>query len=310
MTALTISRQSTLTTQPMASLLQRFIRFAEVSEKSKETYLKAIRQFFAYLSSEGVENPTREDVIAYRDKLKEAHKPTTVQNYITALKVFFRWTAQEGFYNDIADHVKGAKLNRDHKKDYLTVSQLKAVLSSMKEETAREKRDKAIILLMLNGGLRDIEISRANIEDMGVIGNKTVLYLQGKGKEERTDFCIIDPITERHIRSYLMTRGDSSGDSPLFASTSNRNNNGRMTTRSISGIAKNSLVSCGFDSSRLTAHSIRHTAITLALMEGKSLQEVQQFARHSNISTTLIYAHNLDRINNSCGESVMKCIGE
>jgi integrase len=67
-------------------------------------------------------------------------------------------------------------------------------------------------------------------------------------------------------------------------------------------------VAAGYDSSRLTAHSLRHTAVTLSLLGGKSLQEVQQFARHTNIATTQIYAHNLDRAKNNCEEVVAKAI--
>ena len=50
------------------------------------------------------------------------------------------------------------------------------------------------------------------------------------------------------------------------------------------------------DSSRLTAHSLRHTAVTLALMGGATIQEARLLARHSSINTTLIYAHNINRV--------------
>ena len=39
-------------------------------------------------------------------------------------------------------------------------------------------------------------------------------------------------------------------------------------------------------------------------MCGESLQAVQQFARHSNINTTMIYVHNIDRMNNDCSRRV------
>ena len=51
-------------------------------------------------------------------------------------------------------------------------------------------------------------------------------------------------------------------------------------------------------------------AVTLALLGGQSLQEVQQFARHANITTTQIYAHNLDRAKNQCEETIAKAIFE
>ena len=60
------------------------------------------------------------------------------------------------------------------------------------------------------------------------------------------------------------------------------------------------MINAGLDSDRLTAQSLRHTAVTQALIAGQTLQEVQQFARHSNINTTLIYAHNLENEKNEC----------
>ena len=69
-----------------------------------------------------------------------------------------------------------------------------------------------------------------------------------------------------------------------------------MTTQAISAIVRYRLSQVGLHSNRVTAHSLRHTAITLALMGGATIQEAQMLARHSDINTTLIYAHNIDRI--------------
>jgi integrase/recombinase XerC/integrase/recombinase XerD len=52
----------------------------------------------------------------------------------------------------------------------------------------------------------------------------------------------------------------------------------------------------GIDDSRITAHSLRHTAITLSLLAGATPQEARAMARHADINTTLIYAHNINRI--------------
>ena len=71
---------------------------------------------------------------------------------------------------------------------------------------------------------------------------------------------------------------------------------GRLTTRSISRIVKDNLRKAGIDSDRITAHSLRHTAVTLSLLGGATIQEAQSMARHKNINTTLIYAHNINRI--------------
>ena len=81
-----------------------------------------------------------------------------------------------------------------------------------------------------------------------------------------------------------------------------------MTTRSISGIVKTRLKGAGFDSPRLTAHSLRHTAVTLSLLAGRDLAEVQQFARHSNIATTMIYNHSIEQAKNGCSEAIAQAI--
>jgi integrase/recombinase XerC len=72
-----------------------------------------------------------------------------------------------------------------------------------------------------------------------------------------------------------------------------------MTTRSISRTVKQRLQQIGLDSDRLTAHSLRHTAATLNLLNGASIEETQQLLGHSNINTTLIYAHALERASNN-----------
>ena len=64
------------------------------------------------------------------------------------------------------------------------------------------------------------------------------------------------------------------------------------------------MINAGYQSARLTAHSLRHTAITLALMAGQNLADVQAFARHTSINTTMIYNHAVNRMKSLC-ESVI-----
>ena len=280
-------------------LYKRWVNYIDASPKTIQTYKASLRQFFAWMQREGIAQPTREDILSYRDYLKQEHKPTTVQNYIAAVKLFFKWTEQEGFYPNVADRVKGAKIDKGHKKDYLTSSQTKRMLTSIDRRTVAGARDYAIIFLMVTTGLRTISIRRANVEDLRTVGNSSVLFYQGKGKDGKTDYAKLSEPVETAIREYLALRSDLDLKDPLFASTGNRNKNGRMTTRSLSRIAKESLIEAGFNSDRLTAHSLRHTAATLNLLNGGTVQETQQLLGHSNINTTMIYSHALERANNN-----------
>lgn len=278
-------------------LLKKFLEYLDASEKTVQTYTRALRQFFKFLYENNITQPQRADILAFRDNLKDkGRKPTTIKSYIVAVRLFFQWTNQEGLYPNIADKIKGAKLDHAHKKDYLTVDQIKDVLNGIDTSTLTGARDYAIIVLMVTGGLRTIEVSRADMDDMRNVGNSPALYIQGKGREEKTEYVKLPLQVFKAIGRYreMLTKQYD----VLFVSTSNNNKGQRLTTRSISGIVKRRLKEAGYTSNRLTAHSLRHTAGTLNLMNGGTLEETQQLLRHSNINTTMIYLHHLERENN------------
>lgn len=289
-------------------LFSRFINYIDGSPKTIQTYTRALRQFFAWIHEEGITEPTRTDILHYRDHLKETCKPNTVQNYIVAVRQFFKWAAQEGIYTNIAENIKGAKIDRSHKKDALTTIQIKDILGTIDTQDIIGTRDYAMLLLMVTGGLRTIEVQRANVEDLRTLGNETVLYIQGKGREEKTDYVKLDPRIEKAIRSYLKARGNQEPGAALFTSHSDRNSLGRLSTKSISRIVKERFVKAGYDSDRLTAHSLRHSAATLNLLNGGTLEETQQLLRHSNINTTMVYAHHLKRANNQSESRISEAI--
>ena len=161
---------------------------------------------------------------------------------------------------------------------------------------------------MLTGSLRCIELHRANIEDLGTASGFPVLYLQGKGRDDRTDYVKLPEQTEAAIKAYLRSRKAADPREPLFTSQSNNSQGQRLSTRSISGIAKKYLIQAGFNSHRYTAHSIRHSGITISLQGGNTLQETQLYARHKSINTTLKYAHNLNRSESRCAESIAAAV--
>ncbi len=289
-------------------LFIHWLKYIDAKPKTVETYTKSIRQFARYIGKNGITQPTRANIIAYRDELRANLKPATVKAYMVAVRLFFQWTQQEEIYPNVAEHIKSAKIDTEHKKDYLTSNQVRKLLSSVDRSTEKGRRDYAILVLMLTGGLRTIEVARANIEDMRALGDFTVLYIQGKGHEEKNTYVKIAEPVEEAIREYLAERKVAGTSLPLFASESNRNNGGRMTTRSISRIVKNALVNASFNSDRLTAHSLRHTTATLNLLNGGTIEETRQLLRHTNINTTLIYSHALERAENNSEERVAKAI--
>lgn len=287
-----------------ADLFTKWAKYIDAAPKTIETYKKSIKQFANYLQDNGIKQPTREDVIAYRDGLMETHKPSTVQGYLIAVRLFFQWAELEGFYIDITRHIKAPKLDREHKKSYLTSSQSKQLLDKIDTSTPGGKRDYAIIALMLTTGLRTISVINANVNDIRPLGDNMALYYQGKGHTEKAAAVMLAPPVEKAINEYLATRTGTGKDSPLFASLSPRNEDERLTTKSISRLCKNALKAIGIDREDVTAHSLRHTFAMANIMNGGSITDTQQVLDHKNITTTMIYLDLANRQNNKSEERV------
>ena len=284
-------------------LVERFLKFAGVADKSARTYLVALRQMFKYFNENSIVNPSRENLENWRDSLIDGGKSaSTIQLYIASCKLFFRWLSQEEIYKNVADNLKSrVKISHEHKKDALTAKQSKALLKAAKgkNNSLMDKRNAAIVALMMTAGLRTIEICRANVGDIKTIGGATFLYVQGKGRSEKAESVRIAPQVLSLIRAYIKVRGKVSKDSPLFVSTSRRNRNARLDTQTIRKMVKSKLRAIGLDDSRLTAHSLRHTAATVMLLAGVELTQVQMVLRHKNINTTMIYNNAVERMKNT-----------
>lgn len=279
------------------SLIGEFLRSQDVKENSGETYGKRLRQFFSWLRSEGIAEPGREDVLAFKHHLEGlSASPFTVSSYLVAVRRFFEWAETIKAYPNVARGIKGAKQSRNFKKDPLTVAQVKELLGNLERFTPQGKRDFAILNLLIRTGLRTIEVVRANVGDIRQEGGEAVLWVQGKGRDNKDEFVLLTEETLKPIMLYLATRGTLEETEPLFTSLSDRNLNQKLSTRSLSRIVKENLRGIGLDNGRLTAHSLRHTAITLSLQGGATIQEAQVLGRHANINTTMIYAHNINRI--------------
>lgn len=285
------------------TILQDFIKSLDATEQTKETYLKGARRFITYCKENNILEVSEADIMSYKNYLRNNYKASSISMYITSLKKLYKFLEKKGIRN-IATDLKGAKNTRNFKKDPLTIEQTKDLLKSIETTTDEGKRNYALIKLLVATGLRTIEIERANIEDIRALGTANVLYIQGKGRDDKEEYVVLTYSTLKAIQDYLKTRKDAKPSDPLFVSYSDRSNGQRLKTRSIRDIVKKAYKNIGIVSDKITTHSLRHTAITLSLIGGASLQEAQNLARHSNINTTLIYAHNIDRIHNNAESKI------
>jgi integrase/recombinase XerC len=291
-------------------LVSRWLKFAGVGNESVKTYSKCIKQLARYFVANNISSPSRADLENFRDDLITSGKSaSTVNLYLTACKLFFRFLAQENIYNNIADHLKNrVKVSNNHKKDALSVSQAKNLQRAIKGKDLKSLRDRAIVALMLSTGLRSIEIIRANIADIRQIEGNYFLFVQGKGRSEKAESVLIPAKVYKLIQSYIKARGRINTNAPLFVSTANRNKNSRLQTQTISRMIKGNLREIGIDTPSITCHSLRHTAATVMIQQGEKLYNVQMVLRHKNLATTMIYNNALNRLKNHAEISACKVL--
>lgn len=263
----------------------------DISDTTIKGYKVCIRQFIKWLKDNNINQPTRDDIKAYKLHLKNSNYTNGTKNqYIRAVKHLFKWLSSEGLYKDVASNIKGFKVISDNtKKDAFTEQEIKKIIDDIDTSSVIGKRDKAIILLMLVGGLRITEIHNMDIQDIEVKNNEYIINIMGKGHTEKDNYIkVIKPIYDV-LKEYLDTRHNKKGIDPLFTSTSNRALNKRITKETLSQIIKSRFRQSGFDSNKLTAHSIRHTTATLLLKSGADIYKTQHHLRHQDPKTTEIY---------------------
>ena len=311
------------TGQPVKNdLLAQFVAYIDRSPKTTRTYLTNLRQFVAWLRYAGIEQPAREDVIAFREWLAAEHeaiewaaeapgwryrldgngnrqrvqcKPNTVKQYLQSVKQFASWAATAGLFPaDIGRGIHGPKITAAHRKDSLTAEEVQAIEASIPRDTEQGRRLYAMFLLAVNAGLRTVEISRANLRDIEAKHGAACLYIWGKGHAEPDTKKPLAPEVYAALREYIEARTDAhTAASPLFVATGNRSGGQRLAATTISTMLKQAMQRAGFDSERLTAHSLRHTAgQNVMQITGRNIYETQQYMRHSNPATTEIYLDN------------------
>ena len=289
-----------------SALISRFLRFAAVSPNTEVTYKKSLKQLAKHFADNEIEKPARADLENWRDSLIDSGKSaSTIQLYLSACKLFFRWLAQEGIFPNIADNLKSrVRISNNHKKDALTLKQANNLLKAASKGTSlKALRLKAVIALKITTGLRDIEIVRADICDIRQIDGRNFLYTQCKGHYSKDEMVEIAPAVMKAINAYLKAREKAAGKKlgrrePLFVSTARRNKNCRLQTQTISREIKAALRSICIDTSTITSHSLRHTAACLMIQQGVSIENVKMCLHHRQLQTTLIYLNVINRINN------------
>jgi integrase/recombinase XerD len=188
--------------------------------------------------------------------------------------------------------VRRAPLNPDHTSTVgLSREQARALLAAAEADRGAQRyRSTTAVRLLIGNGLRVAELTGANLTDLGHDRGHRVLVLTRKGGHRAT--AALAPATATALDRYLQHRAATAGlalqqltttEGPLLATTHGHRLDQAALWRLIRRLAR----AAGIPHwTALSPHSLRHTAITLALDAGVSLRDVQDYAGHANPRTT------------------------
>jgi len=268
------------------------------SKRTRRAYKQDVQHFMRTLTIRSYEELRQVDhraVIAWERIMRENEEamPSTVRRRLAALSSLFKHLVRYGYAekNPVSE-VERPAINREQGTT-LAFSRMdaKKLLDLPDEKTLEGLRDRAILAVGLQVGLRRAEIASLTVEDLHQNRGYDSLRVVRKGG--RHDALAIHPNTVKRLKAYLDAAGHADDlDGPLFRPLSH--NRKKQETRrhmhpdAIDRVLRKYAKAIGLDRG-YSAHSMRATFITTALENGCSLEDVQRAAGHREPSTTKLY---------------------
>ena len=274
--------------------LAMFLKFIKIHfGLTKETDFSKIN--IKDVSLDTIKKIELNDIHAFIGYLAREHnsKPATRARKVSTIRIFFKYLSQKANLIDKnpAQDLETPKLNKRLPK-YLNLEDSKKLLEAADNEDNRNhERDYAILTIFLNCGLRLSELVGINIQDIDFSENKMTVI--GKGNKERTIYlnkaCIKAIGEYMAVRTKIGVKPDKlHSDKALFLSERKE----RISRRTVQHIVYTKLSAAGLDTSKFSAHKLRHTAATLMYQYGQvDIRALQVLLGHESISTTESYTH-------------------
>ena len=294
-----------MNTHPLESLIKQYLAEKDITRGTWELYNTVLMQYTLYLKEHQIMYAKTCDVVNYREyKRNQEYSVRWIYHQISAIKGLYKYLSLNHdrlalpveYAYDITEAIKNEQIKNSVSKRILTALQAKHLILCTKNNRKYiwHYRDHAMIYLMITSGLRSVEIRRARRKDLRLVNDQLILYVQGKGRKSSDEFVKISNGVKEAISDYLNKRKDK--NPYLFISHSNHSDIPYLSRTFFIGMFKRVLKESNLEETKITPHSLRHTAATLNLLRGGSLEATRQFMRHSNMSSTLIYAHNINKM--------------
>jgi site-specific recombinase XerD len=268
------------------------------SARTRRAYRLDVRHFMRTLSIATPEELRQADhkaVIAWERYMREVEcaASSTIRRRLAALSSLYKHLVRHGHAarNPVGE-VERPAINQDEGSTLaFSKAQARKMLDAPAEDTVAGLRDRAILSVGLQVGLRRAEIAALTVGDLHQNRGYDSLRVMRKGG--RRDALAINPQTVARLRAYLDKAGHGADiDGPLFRPLKHngkrQDERRRMDPDAIDRVVRRYAGALGLDRG-YSAHSMRATFITTALENGAQLEDVQKAAGHRDPGTTKLY---------------------
>lgn len=295
-----------MTTANLPALLERFfidrlLSQIGASPHTVASYRDTFRLLLAFASRRLKRAPSQLRVqdldvpllFAFLDDLEHGrgNAPKTRNTRLAALRSFFRFVA----YTEPACSLQCQRVlaipTKRHQRlqvEFLAEKESAALVAAPDTATWIGRRDRTLLLLAIQTGLRNAEVRFLRCRDVS-LGTGAHVRCTGKGRKSRCTPLRRD--VAESVREWLMERAPTP-DQPVFPSVRGGFLSADALQRLVARHAAAAAARCYSLSGRsITPHTLRHTAAMDLLRRGVDLTVIALWLGHESIETTQIYVH-------------------
>ena len=278
-------------TTPLARLIADYlqaVRGAGRSSKTRQIYADALEDVLlpfcvdagvteaAQLTSRRLNELTAGLLDGTRSRSGRPLAKPTVHSYVRAINTFLAWAAKEG--EAVTARAQRPRLDR-RVLDVLSREEIRTM-----EERAGNERDKLIVRLLADSGIRLGELIKLTPDDLRMDRNKYYLRVQGKGGRER--LVPVSPTLARRLERYAQRIRRESPSGRLFLGLKRRAASGEYEALRESGVQQmihGLAEDCGIRK-RVYPHLFRHSFITWQLRTGTNPIVLSRIVGHESLT--------------------------
>jgi len=270
--------------------LTKLVTDALTSPYSRAMYAKALDDFLDWYQSTGKRGLTKAVVAEYKVELQgKGYAPATINQKLSAIRKLALEAADNGLMdaqlaNGVA-RIRGVKSGGVRTGNWLTLEQAQRLLQAPDITTLKGLRDRAILAIMLGGGLRRSEVANLTFEHIQQReGRWVIVDLVGKRNKVRS--VPIPSWAKQAIDEWATAAGLNSGRVFRAVNKGDRIVGDSLTSQAVQDVVKFYAKQCGFE---LAAHDLRRTYAKLARKGGAELSQIQLSLGHQTVQTTERY---------------------